>query len=177
VAPPAGPGARGADPPPGEPAGLYAEAGPAPDNPVPAAVPAAGRRPVTLGEAVRKNEEALREARDAEAGEGGWSLADWLALMAFAAALGLMAWAVRWTRGLAPFRGVRGREMAVLDRLAAGRQSTLLVIRLRGRDYWLADHPGGVTLLARLPPPPVPDPDPSGGPARTGTDAPPGPAA
>jgi flagellar biogenesis protein FliO len=81
---------------------------------------------------------------------GGWSFSDFISLAALLLALALMLLATRWTRRPAFFRS-QGREMRLLDRLAIGRQSTLLLIQLRGREYWLADHPGGVTLLAELP--------------------------
>ena len=101
-------------------------------------------------------ESAIRRAEDDLAKRGtkaqdateGWSIGDVLSVMALVAALLLMWRVMRWTRGGGVFRAPGGREMSVLDRLAVGRQTTLLVIRLRGRDYWLADHPQGVTLLA-----------------------------
>jgi flagellar biogenesis protein FliO len=103
--------------------------------------------------AIEQAEEELGRLNTGADGGGGWSTADLLALMAFIAALALMVWAARWARGFSPFRGPKGREMALLDRMAIGRQSTLLVVRLRGRDYWIADHANGVTMLAELPPP------------------------
>ena len=88
-------------------------------------------------------------------GISGWTLGDWLSILALVAALAMMFGVMRWSRGLSPFRGggAKNREMTVLDRMAIGRQSTLLVIRLRGNDYFIADHPQGVTLLSELPPP------------------------
>ena len=104
-----------------------------------------------LEEALRRAELESREVGEGgQTGAAGWSAGDWLSVAAFLAALALMAWATRAFRRGPLFGGGRGREMVLLDRMAIGRQSTLLVIRLRGRDYWVADHPRGVTLLAPL---------------------------
>ena len=80
----------------------------------------------------------------------GWSIGNILSVAALAVALFLMWRTMCWTRGGGVFRAPGGREMSVLDRMAVGRQTTLLVVRLRGRDYWLADHPQGVTFLAEI---------------------------
>ncbi|MCL2001347.1 MAG: flagellar biosynthetic protein FliO [Planctomycetes bacterium] len=111
------------------------------------------RSPGRFDAAIRTAEDDLARM-DKERRDDGerWSIGNILSVAALAAALVLMWWVMRWTRsgGGGLFRAPGGREMSVIDRLAVGRQTTLFVIRLRGRDYWLADHPRGVTLLAEI---------------------------
>lgn len=83
--------------------------------------------------------------------DGGWSWSAGLSLVALLAAVGCMVFLSRWLRRLPFAVGGRGREMAILDRVPLTRQSSLLIVRLRGRDYWLAEHPHGVELLTELP--------------------------
>lgn len=94
--------------------------------------------------------EAERESLDRQAREegaaGGWSLSDAIGLAALAVAIGLVFWASRWTRSLV-FRQPTGREMRLVDRMAISRNSSLVMIEIRGRVYWLAEHPNGVTRL------------------------------
>ncbi len=123
--------------------------------PLPAAEP-----PSPLAEVIQSAEEEMRRATPPERPRSGaWGVSEVLGLAALLAAIALALLAVRRTRGMA-FGSGGGREMRLLDRMAIGRNSTLLLVRLRGRDYWLADHPGGVTLLSELPDAassPVPD--------------------
>ncbi len=72
-----------------------------------------------------------------------------LSVVALLAALALMLLATRWSRGA--FRRAPGREMRLLDRMALGRHSSLLLVRVRGRDYWLAEGQSAITLLADWP--------------------------
>lgn len=98
-------------------------------------------------QAIKNAEEELAQNADASArSPAGWNLSDFLGLAALAAALALVVWATRWSRG-SLFRPVAGREMRMLDRMAISKNTTLILVRLRGRDYWLADHAQGVTLL------------------------------
>lgn len=83
--------------------------------------------------------------------DGGWSWSTGLSLIALLAAVGFMVFLSRWLRRLPLVGGGRGREMQVLDRLPLTRQSSLLIVRVRGRDYWLAEHAHGVSLLSGLP--------------------------
>ncbi len=101
-------------------------------------------------QALRQAEEDVRrlDAMEEEEG-GGWGLGEMLSVAALLAALGLMLLATRWSRGA--FRRVPGREMRLLDRMALGRNSSLLLVRVRGRDYWLAEGQNAVTLLADWP--------------------------
>ncbi|MDR1535669.1 MAG: flagellar biosynthetic protein FliO [Planctomycetota bacterium] len=121
------------------PAALAGEARPAPIR---------GESP--LDQAIREAEaEAERLGNPPDPVSAGWGLSEILSLAALGLAVILMLWAVRWSRGFG-FTRSGSREMRLLDRLAVGRQASLLVIRLRGRDYWLAEHSRGVTLLAEL---------------------------
>ena len=102
--------------------------------------------------AIHENEEAARSLeREKETAATGWGVSDALGLIALVLAAFLVFRAVRWTRGFGAGRG-GGREMRLLDRLALGRQSALLLVRLRDRDYWLAEGANGVSLLADLGP-------------------------
>ncbi len=115
-----------------------------------AAEPAANGEPPaakTYRDALQEAERDLRRMDAApEPDGGGWRLSDYIGLVALLVAIGLMFWASRWTRRFF-FRQVPGREMRILDRMAVGRNSSLLLVQLRGRVYWLAEHPGGVTRL------------------------------
>ena len=102
---------------------------------------------------------AIREAeRDAErlerggtAAPAGWGISEISALVALILAVVLLFALARWTRRIAP--GAAGREMRILDRMATGRQTALLMVRVRDRDCLLAEHPGGLSLLAEWPAP------------------------
>jgi flagellar biogenesis protein FliO len=102
--------------------------------------------------AIQQNEEAARSLeREKESAVAGWGISEMLGLFALILAAFLMFRAFRWTRGLGAGKG-GGREMRLLDRMAVGRQSALLLVRLRDRDYWLAEGANGVSLLADLGP-------------------------
>lgn len=101
----------------------------------------------TYSRAIEEAEQALRDLDGSEQAKNkGWALADFLALAALVAAIGLVLWASRWSRRLF-FRQAPGREMRILDRMSIGKNSTLLLVKMRGKVYWLADHPSGVTRL------------------------------
>ncbi len=114
--------------------------------------------------AIERAEEDLRRRETSDQPAGGWGVSEMLGLAALLAAVVLLLLATRWMRGGGGVFKVQGREMRLLDRMAVGRQTTLLLVRLRGKDYWLADGPGGVKLLDQWPavegvktPPPHPD--------------------
>lgn len=153
-----------------------------------ALAPLPGR--VALNDALRRAERELaggdadgsdtRDAADADGAVGGrassrgWSLGDWISLLALGIALALMAGLLRWSRGRSwiAAKTTGGGGMLLVDRMAIGRQSTLLVVRLRGRDYLIADAgDGGVRLLKELPPEP-PAPEPSAAPAPSTSSTP-----
>lgn len=97
---------------------------------------------------------------------GGWSLSAVLSLVALLLAIGLAVWATRWMRGNSLLRP-SGREMRIVDRMAVGKQSSLLIVRIREKDYWLAEHASGITLLAEWPSSGADDSRPA--PSRSGT--------
>lgn len=104
------------------------------------------------GRAIRDAEADLKALEDKSgAAGGGWGISEYLSVAALVLAVGIMLWTARFTRRLS-WRKVPGREMRLVDRMTVGRQSSLLVVRLRGRDYWLAESPNGIALLAELPP-------------------------
>lgn len=102
-------------------------------------------------------EEAIRDAQrdlstrssDGVDSPGVFGISELLGLAALLAALVLVLWLTRWMRGAA-FGRVGSREIRILDRLAIGRNSALLLVRLRGRDYFLAEHQGGVSVLREM---------------------------
>ncbi|MDR1519825.1 MAG: flagellar biosynthetic protein FliO [Planctomycetota bacterium] len=99
---------------------------------------------------IHENEAALRQMEQGEAAAKGWGLAEILGLAALLAAVGMMLWLARLMRG-GPLAKKSGREMRLVDRLALERQSELLIVRIRGRDYWIARTPHSIVLLAELP--------------------------
>lgn len=125
-------------------------------------VPAAPATADVYERAIREAEHELARAKEptAAAASGGWGVGEVLSLVALLAAIALAVWATRWSRGLFPGKRGGAGEMRVLDRLAVGKSNTLVLIRLRGRDYWLSEGPGGVNVLgdwpaaaAEIPPP------------------------
>lgn len=104
----------------------------------------------TYHEAIREAENDLQHLETDKETTGGWKLSEYLGLAALLVAIALTFFASRWTRRLF-FRQAPGREMRVLDRMAVGKNSSLLLVQLRGRVYWLADHPGGITKLEDWP--------------------------
>lgn len=102
-------------------------------------------------QAIREAEQELEDREQADsAGKAGWGLSEVLSITALLAALGLMIAASRWSRRLF-FKQARGSEMRLLDRMAIGRQSSLILVSVRDRVYWLADSSSGVSILAELP--------------------------
>lgn len=86
-----------------------------------------------------------------EPGGTGWDAAEWLSLAALSVAVILVFFAMRWTRGgLSGMRG-GGKQMRILDRMAVGRNNSLLLVRIRDRDYWLSEGQHGVRVLADWP--------------------------
>ncbi len=129
--------------------------------PFPAAAADAEERAATPYEqAIREAEREL--ATEADVGGNGaitspasWGMKEWLGLVALLAAVGLMVAMARRVRGLGfGLRpgGAAGREMRVIDRLVLGRRESLIIVRLRGRDYWLSQSEESIRLLAELPP-------------------------
>ena len=103
-------------------------------------------RAQTYQEAIQEAEQEQKLRDERESTDSGWRMSGYLGLVALLAAIGLMFWASRWTRRLF-FRQAPGREMRVIDRMAIGKNSTLLLVQMRDRVYWIADHPGGVAKL------------------------------
>ncbi len=101
--------------------------------------------------ALREAEEDLRRLTREEEASGGWGMGELLSVVALVAALGLMLVAMRWSKGA--FRRPGGREMRLVDRMMLGRNTSLVLVRLRGREYWLAESPNAVTVLADWPAP------------------------
>lgn len=110
-----------------------------------------GAPPMPYNQAIREAEQELERQEKVESEtKEGWGLSEVLSITALLAALGLMFAASRWSRRLF-FRQPRGREMRLLDRMAIGRHSSLLLVSVRDRVYWLAESPGGVSVLAEWP--------------------------
>lgn len=97
-------------------------------------------------QAVRNAERELLEREALPDSGNGWSVSAFLSIVALALALGVTAWLARRLRGGGWTRGL-GKEMAITDRLPLGRHSTLFIVRISGRRYWLAEHSHGITLL------------------------------
>lgn len=116
---------------------------------------------------IERARDDLRNMERGNEGASGWGLSELASMAALLLAFGLLLLATRWTRGVFS-RHPAAREMRLLDRMAVGRQSTLLLIRLRGRDYWLADTPRGISLLADWPEPGRDASPPSAPPAEPG---------
>lgn len=105
--------------------------------------------------------DAEREAReyDAQSRDGsGWTLSAVLSIAALAAAVGLTAWLARRLRRHG-WNAASTGEMRVVDRLPLGRQSTLFIVEVGGKRYWLAEHSHGIALLGecseKVTPPPT----------------------
>lgn len=107
--------------------------------------------PGAYDQALRQAEEELRRLDVEQEESGGWGVGEALSVAALLAALALMLLAMRWSRGT--FRRASGREMRLLDRMALSRNTSLLLVRVRGRDYWLAEGQSAITLLADWPVP------------------------
>lgn len=101
--------------------------------------------------AIREEEAVLRAMRDdPPEPRGTWGASEVLGLTALLAAIAAMLWAANWIRRM-PLTKRTGGEMRILDVMRIGRQSSLLVVRMRGKDYWLSESPGGITLLKEFP--------------------------
>lgn len=102
-------------------------------------------------QAIKEAENELARTESAAAVHtDGWGVTEVLSLVALLVAIVLVFLATRWSRGLVV--GKRGGgEMRILDRMAIGKQNTLLIVRLRGRDYWLAEGADGVRRLEDWP--------------------------
>lgn len=108
-------------------------------------------------------EELERMERDAGVDNAGWTLPAVVMVVAVAAVFACVFWLVLKFRGMAFFGGTgRCREMALLERLPLGRQSSLLIVRVRGREFFLAEGSWGVRSIAELPAVPSDDAPPGG---------------
>lgn len=101
--------------------------------------------------ALRNAEKELKDyGKGGGEAAGGWSVSAVLSLVALLLAIGLAVWATRWMRGTSLLAS-SGKEMRIVDRMAVGKQSSLVIVRIREKEYWLAEHPAGITLLAEWP--------------------------
>jgi len=81
-----------------------------------------------------------------------WDWTDSLKLVLLALLLAGGAWVVfRVRRGLG--KGTSSDDVQVLSRKVVAPKNSLLVVRVRGRDYLLGEGPGGISLLTMLPQP------------------------
>ncbi len=102
--------------------------------------------------AIERAEEDLRALTTEGESRPGWGLSEALSIAALAIAIVFILFTAKWTRGTR-FSGIRAGEMRILDRLSISRHSTLFLIRLRSRDYWIAESQQGVAFLADVTPP------------------------
>ena len=102
-------------------------------------------------------QEALQNARQELASHNakdgsvdGWSISSILSLIALAVATGMVIWLGRRWRNPS-WSLSSNREMRILERMTIGRNTNLILVRVRETEYLLAEHPHGVTPVAEWP--------------------------